>query len=164
MRVLALRRSPGSIESGYAVADTGDPDGVAPHRFFPPEALHDLLVESDYVVIALPLTRATHHIIGEAELRAMKATAFLVNIARGPIVDEAALARALGEGWIAGAGLDVFEEEPLLPGSPLWDLENLLKGAESALATLRTDREEAVRRAAGKPGEGAGFEPDPCGG
>ena len=139
MRVLALRRSSGTAESGYAVADTGDPGGFAPHRFYPPEALHDLLAESDYVVIALPLTRATHHIIGEAELQAMKTTGFLVNIARGPIVDEAALAKALAEGWIAGAGLDVFEEEPLPPDSPLWDLENLLMSPHVAGFTPRYD-------------------------
>jgi phosphoglycerate dehydrogenase-like enzyme len=126
MRVLALRRGAGREDQGYAVEDTGDPAGILPERFYPPEALPEMLAASDYVVIALPLTPATFHLIGEAELRAMKPTAYLVNIARGPIVDETALVRALREGWIAGAGLDVFEQEPLPPDSPLWELENLL--------------------------------------
>lgn len=126
MRVLALRRSTDRADQGYAVQHTGDPEGSVPERFFPLEALHDMLGECDYVVIALPLTTATFHFIGEAELQAMKPTAYLVNIARGSLVDEAALVRALREGWIAGAGLDVFEQEPLPGDSPLWDLENAL--------------------------------------
>ena len=71
-----------------------------------------ILREADFVSVHTPLLPATRHLIDEAALRSMKRTAILVNAARGPIVDEAALARALGEGWIAGAGLDVFEEEP----------------------------------------------------
>jgi phosphoglycerate dehydrogenase-like enzyme len=126
MRILALRRSTGRADRGYTVAHTGDPEGALPERFYPPEALCEMLGECDYVVIALPLTPATFHAIGETELRAMKPSAYLVNIARGPIVDGAALVRALSEGWIAGAGLDVFEQEPLPAGSPLWDLENAL--------------------------------------
>jgi phosphoglycerate dehydrogenase-like enzyme len=126
MRVLALRRSGGLAERGYAVPDTGDPQGTIPERYYPADGLHEMLAQCDYVLVALPLTPATAHFIGEAELRAMKPTAYLVNIARGPIVDEAALLRALREGWIAGAGLDVFDQEPLPPDSPLWDVENAL--------------------------------------
>jgi phosphoglycerate dehydrogenase-like enzyme len=126
MRILALRRSAGLVERGYSEVDTGDPQGMIPDRFYSPEALHDMLAECDYVVLALPSTPATHHFIGEAELRAMKPTAYLVNIARGALVDEAALVRALREGWIAGAGLDVFEKEPLPAESPLWNLDNVL--------------------------------------
>ena len=72
----------------------------------------ELLRESDFLSIHVPLSPATRHSIGEAELRRMKSTAILVNTARGPVVDEAALAKALGEHWIAAAGLDVFEREP----------------------------------------------------
>ncbi len=126
MRVLALRRSAGRQDEGYSVQRTGDPKGAIPARFFQPEQLRDLLAESDYVVVAMPSTPDTYHMLGEAELRAMKPTAYLVNIARGPIIDEAVLIRALTEGWIAGAGLDVFEEEPLPEDSPLWDLDNAL--------------------------------------
>jgi lactate dehydrogenase-like 2-hydroxyacid dehydrogenase len=72
----------------------------------------DLLAESDFLSIHVPLNETTRHAIGEAELRRMKPTAILINTARGPVVDEAALARALSEHWIAAAGLDVFEREP----------------------------------------------------
>ena len=139
MRVLALRRSAGRVERGNAVEDTGDPAGEVPARFFPPEALHEMLAECDYAVIALPLTAATRHYISEAELRAMKPTAYLVNIARGPIVDEVAMVRALEEGWIGGAGLDVFEQEPLPAESPLWGLDNALISPHVAGFTTRYD-------------------------
>ena len=143
MRVLALRRSAGRTDAGFAVEETGDPEGTIPGRFYAPEALHEMLAECDYVVVAVPLTPATQHLVGEAELRAMKPTAILINIARGPIIDEAALVRGLREGWIAGAGLDVFEEEPLPSDSPLWDLENVLLSPHVAGFTPRYD-ERAV--------------------
>jgi phosphoglycerate dehydrogenase-like enzyme len=144
MRVLALRRSAGRTEEGYAVDNTGDPGGAIPERFYPPEDLHEMLAECDYVVIALPLTPDTTHYIGEAELKAMKPSAYLVNIARGAIVDEAALITALREGWIAGAGLDVFEQEPLPADSPLWDQENALLSPHVAGFTLRYDERAAA--------------------
>jgi phosphoglycerate dehydrogenase-like enzyme len=143
MRVLALRRSAGRADHGYTPESTGDPEGTVPDRFYPPDALHEMLTKCDYVVIALPLTADTEHFIGEAELRAMKPTAYLVNIARGAIVDEAALVRALQEGWIGGAGLDVFEQEPLPTNSPLWDLENALISPHVAGFSPRYD-ERAV--------------------
>lgn len=85
-----------------------------------------LLRESDVVVLALPLTRATHGLIGERQLRHMKHSALFVNIGRGELVQESALVRALREGWIAGAGLDVFATEPLAPKSPLWSLPQVV--------------------------------------
>jgi phosphoglycerate dehydrogenase-like enzyme len=139
MRVLALRRSAGRADQGYAVGQTGDPEGSLPEGFYARAELHEMLGRCDYVVIAMPLTPATLHLIGEAELRAMKPTSYLVNIARGPIVDEGALVRALRGGWIAGAGLDVFEEEPLPSDSPLWDLENALISPHVAGFTPRYD-------------------------
>jgi phosphoglycerate dehydrogenase-like enzyme len=158
MRVLALRRLAGRTEQGYAVEHTGDPSGAVPDRFYLPQALHEMLAKCDYVVIALPLTPATTHFIGEAELRAMKSTAYLVNIARGSIVDETALIRALQEGWIAGAGLDVFEQEPLPPDSPLWELENAMLSPHVAGFTPRYDERAAelfaqnlARYVAGEP-------------
>lgn len=81
--------------------------------------MDELLAESDYLTVNCFLSDATRGLIGEAELRRMKPTAFLINTARGPIVQEAALVRALGEHWIAGAGLDVFENEPLPADSPV---------------------------------------------
>ncbi|MBI5285740.1 MAG: D-2-hydroxyacid dehydrogenase [Chloroflexi bacterium] len=92
----------------------------------PAGELHLLLAQSDYVVLSMPLTTETRGMIGEAELRAMKPSAVLVNIARGPVVVEAALIEALREKRIAGAALDVFDKEPLPADSPLWDMENVL--------------------------------------
>ncbi|MGA9049304.1 MAG: D-2-hydroxyacid dehydrogenase [Dehalococcoidia bacterium] len=95
-------------------------------KVFAPGRIDGLLASSDFVVLTLPLTAQTLHIVGEAQLRSMKRTAYLVNIARGNIVDEKALVRALKKKWIAGAGLDVFEEEPLPSDSPLWELPNVI--------------------------------------
>lgn len=83
-----------------------------------------LLPTADYVVIATPLTPETKGLIDEAALRSMRQSAYLINIARGAIVDETALLTALREGWIAGAGLDTVANEPLPPESPLWSLPN----------------------------------------
>jgi phosphoglycerate dehydrogenase-like enzyme len=93
--------------------------------------LDQLLRESDYVLINCPLTAGTRGLIGERELRLMKADAVLVNTARGPIVNETALIRALREEWIRGAALDVFEQEPLPADSPLLELENVILTSHS---------------------------------
>jgi D-3-phosphoglycerate dehydrogenase / 2-oxoglutarate reductase len=90
-----------------------------------------LLEDSDYLVLQAPLTKQTHHLIGESELRRMKPTAILVNTARGPIVDDGALYQGLSKGWIAGAGLDDIEEEPAKlrdwkPSNPLFGLPNVV--------------------------------------
>ncbi|MHB1295712.1 MAG: D-2-hydroxyacid dehydrogenase [Anaerolineae bacterium] len=85
-----------------------------------------LLPRADFVVLTVPLTHETRGMIGEAELRAMKPTSYIVNIGRGGTIQEQALIHALREGWIAGAGLDVFEQEPLPKDSPLWDMENVI--------------------------------------
>ena len=96
-----------------------------------------LLRESDFISLHTLLTADTRHLIDEAALRKMKKTAILVNAARGPVVDEAALARALGEGWIAGAGLDVFEEEPKVhPALP--PLRNVVLAPHIASASRET--------------------------
>jgi len=95
-------------------------------ELLPPERLKELLQRSDFVVIAVPLTPETRGMIGGNELKAMKQTAYLINIARGGIVQEAALIQALREGWIAGAGLDVFEQEPLPASSELWTMPNVI--------------------------------------
>ncbi|MEM2739423.1 MAG: hydroxyacid dehydrogenase [Candidatus Bathyarchaeia archaeon] len=89
------------------------------------DKLSDLLRISDYISIHTPLTEETYRMIGEEELKLMKPTAFLINTARGSIVDERALAKALKEGWIAGAALDVFEDEPL-ENSDLIKLDNVI--------------------------------------
>jgi D-2-hydroxyacid dehydrogenase (NADP+) len=92
----------------------------------PSSELNRLLSESDFVVLATPLTPETHHMMSTAQFKVMKKDAFLVNVSRGPVVDEAAIAVALREKTIAGAALDVFEQEPLPQDSPLWDLPNLM--------------------------------------
>ena len=110
-------------------------------RILPDDQLDELLKVSDFIVISLPLTPETNRLIGEKELRMMKPTAFLVNVARGEILDKDALARALREGWIAGAAIDVFWGDPtayvLPPDDELWDLDNLLITAHNATGTDR---------------------------
>jgi D-3-phosphoglycerate dehydrogenase len=86
----------------------------------------DLLKRSDYISIHCPLLPSTHHLINERALRLMKPTAVLINTSRGPVVDEPALIRALSEKWIAAAGLDVFEQEPIDPANPLLKLDNVV--------------------------------------
>ncbi len=113
-RVLATRRS---------VTERADSDIGT---LLPPGELPALLAESDFVVLAVPLTEETRGLIGEAELRQMKASAVLINIARGAVVDQEALIRALKDGEIAGAGLDVFDQEPLAEDSELWGMENVI--------------------------------------
>ena len=92
----------------------------------PASRMKEMLAQSDYVAVCCPLTPETRHIIGEAELNAMKPTARIINIGRGALIDEEALIRALKEKRIAGAGLDVTEREPLPPDSPLWDFDNVI--------------------------------------
>lgn len=89
-------------------------------------ALPELIENADFLSLNVPLTDGTHHLIGEAELQRMKPTAYLVNCARGPVVDEAALIRALQQGAIAGAVIDVYEQEPVAPANPLLKLDNVL--------------------------------------
>ena len=92
----------------------------------PSSRLADMLAQSDYVVLSPPLTASTKGMIGREQLGKMKSSAFLVNVGRGPLVDEPALIEALREHKIAGAALDVFDKEPLPADSPLWEIENLL--------------------------------------
>ena len=125
MRVVAVRRRP-SLSSAYAEEVRG------------PDQLSWLLGESDYVALCSALTPQTRHLIGADELAQMKPTAYLINIGRGGLIDEAALAAALREGRVAGAGLDVFEKEPLPPESPLWEMENVLITPHNAGSSPRS--------------------------
>lgn len=95
-------------------------------KLFPKEKLSELLTLSDFVALCLPLTDQTFHLIGEKELGLMKSSAYIINTSRGKIIDEKALIDALENKRIAGAGLDVFEEEPLSQSSRLYDLENVI--------------------------------------
>ena len=125
MRVVATKRSVAGSESAVMMAD----------RVYPRHDLLEMLGECDFVVLSVPLTRETTGMIGERELKAMKPSSFLINIARGGLIDEAMLIRALKEGWIAGAGLDVFEREPLPPESKLWEMPNVIISSHSSGTT-----------------------------
>jgi phosphoglycerate dehydrogenase-like enzyme len=115
VEILALRRRP---ERSW-----GDP---LVNETLPPERLVDLMARADDVVVTAPLTPQTRGLVGREAIGAMKTTAVLVNVGRGPVVDEPALAEALERGLIRGAALDVFETEPLPAGHPFWRLPNLL--------------------------------------
>ncbi|ADH65999.1 MULTISPECIES: D-2-hydroxyacid dehydrogenase [Nocardiopsis] len=145
MRVVGVRRR----------TDLPSPGVDAVH---PPEDLHRMLAESDFVVVTAPDTPATEHLLGEAELRAMKDTAYVVVVSRGGIVADGALLRALTEGWIAGAGLDAHGREPLPPDSPFWDLPNVIVTPHNGATTAATRRrgvdvfvENLERHARGRP-------------
>jgi D-2-hydroxyacid dehydrogenase (NADP+) len=122
MQVEGIRRDPTQTVSGVAA-------------MYAPEQLQERLASADVVVLTVPLSHATQGLIGATELRAMKPTAYLINIGRGRTVDKAALVQALDERWIAGAALDVFAEEPLPASSPLWEMENVIITAHYAGAT-----------------------------
>ena len=126
MRVIGTRR-----ETGGPV-----PEGVA--EAHGPSALPALLPGADIVVLAAPLTAETRGMMGAAELALMKPSAWLVNVARGKLVDELALARALERRSIAGAALDVVEHEPLAAASPLWSMPNVLAHARTSPVSART--------------------------
>jgi len=113
-------------DSGYIPEGQGDPTGDFVHRLYPAQALRSMMKECDFVVITVPLSKDTHHLIGADELALLKQTAFIVNISRGEIIEPGALLEALRENKIAGAALDVFPEEPLPPDHPLWKLPNVI--------------------------------------
>jgi phosphoglycerate dehydrogenase-like enzyme len=132
MRVVGVRRDPSIPAAGV-------------DEMYGSDQLLDLLPQADVVVLTAPLTPETHHLIGPAELTAMKTSAILINIGRGGTIDESALIQALQEGRIAGAGLDVFAKEPLPPDSPLWGMENVIVTAHYAGATpVYDDRAMAI--------------------
>jgi phosphoglycerate dehydrogenase-like enzyme len=113
MKVLALKRNTAYV------------DPMVDH-VFGPEQRAEMISRSDYIVVTAPLTAETRGMIGDAEFAAMKPTAVVINVGRGPIIDERALVRALSERRIKGAALDVFDHEPLPPGHPFFKLENVL--------------------------------------
>ncbi len=125
--VLATKRDVMHPEdAGYVPEGQGDVAGELVHRMYPPQALQSMLKECDFVVVTIPLTRDTRHMIGAAELAVMKPNAYLIDISRGSIVDPNALVAALRDRKIAGAALDVFEQEPLPADHPLWKLPNVI--------------------------------------
>lgn len=111
----------------------------APHvdRYFDQSRLLEMLPAADFVVLCLPRTPATMHLINAAALHAMQPTAYLINVSRGALIDEAALIAALRAGRIAGAGLDVTANDPIPADSPLWDLPNTIITPHIATETLQ---------------------------
>jgi phosphoglycerate dehydrogenase-like enzyme len=110
----------------YEIAGTGDPEGVLPDRLFTQGQELEFLAGLDFLVLALPHTQQSTGLIGVRELRALKPTAFVLNPARGPIIEEQALLTALRESWIAGAALDTHFAYPLPPEHPLWSMSNVI--------------------------------------
>jgi phosphoglycerate dehydrogenase-like enzyme len=127
MTVLACKRDPAArADRGYGLPGTGDPEGALPAEWFGPEALSRMLPRCDVVVLCAPLTPETRRLVDRAAIASMKPTAYFVNVGRGDTVDEAALARALADGRIAGAAIDVFAEEPPPAGHPFYALDNVI--------------------------------------
>ncbi len=124
MRILAIRENP-----------TKGLDGA--HAVYSSAQIDEVLPQADYVLLCTPVTPATTGIMNAARLGKMKADAYLINVARGPLIDEAALLDALQKRCIAGAALDVFNEEPLAVGSPFWSLDNILITPHTAAVTER---------------------------
>ena len=137
-RVVAMRRNPAAAAEGEAPAsDDGFPFEPQVERVVGPDGLHDLLAVSDFVVLAAPLTAETEGLIDEAALAAMKRDAWLVNVARGRLVDDRALIRALRDNRIGGAALDTFTDEPLPTSSPYWELSNVIVTPHTAWSSAR---------------------------
>jgi phosphoglycerate dehydrogenase-like enzyme len=138
LRILAVKPRPDvRSDTSYRVPGTGDPEGTIPARIVGVEALPDVAREVDYLVLTLPLTAESHHLIDASVLAALPATAWLINVSRGALVDEEALLAALRAGRLAGAVLDVFEEEPLPPDHPLWEAPNVTITPHVSGATSR---------------------------
>lgn len=127
-------------------------------RTSPPEEFGEVIEKSEYILVSTPLTPETRGLVGEAEFRRMRPEAVLINVGRGPVVEEAALIAALREGRIRGAVLDVYDQEPLPPGHPFWSMENVLLSPHCADNTptwldeaMQLFLENFARYSAGEP-------------
>ncbi|MGP8252873.1 MAG: D-2-hydroxyacid dehydrogenase [Terracidiphilus sp.] len=127
MKVLALKRH--APAQGDPLPAGGDP---LIDRFYAPPQILEMLAPCDYVVMAAPLTSETRHMVSDAEFAAMKPSAVVINVGRGPVIDQAALVRALAGKQIRGAGLDVFEYEPIPSGDLIWSLDNVIISPHTA--------------------------------
>lgn len=120
------RHGIGPRKNSYAAPGTGDIEGLLPDHVFGLEERFEFLKGLDFLILAMPLNEMTRGMVGEGELRALPRHAFLLNPARGPLVQEQALIQALSEGWFAGAALDTHFAYPLPPEHPLWKMTNVL--------------------------------------
>lgn len=159
MRVLAVKADPSIREDrGYAYPGTGDPGGEIPERIVGRAELRDVVGEADYVVSALPGSPGNRHIVDAPVIGAMQSQAWIVNVGRGMTVDASAIEAGLRDGHLGGAVLDVFDSEPLDPGSTLWDLANCIvtphvSGGPAEIFALIVDllAENIARFADGRP-------------
>jgi phosphoglycerate dehydrogenase-like enzyme len=158
-RVIAIRRrADPDAEMGIDDGQDEPGDRFVPGRVMGPAGLPELLAESDFIVLAAPLTAETEGIIDEAALAGVKPGSWLINVARGRLIDERALLRALREGPLGGAVLDTFREQPLQPDSPFYDLPNVIVTPHTSWSSGRVlDRSVELfcdnlrRYAAGEP-------------
>lgn len=130
-------------DKGYSPPGLGDPEGNLFRRLYPVEARGSMIKECDFVVITVPLTPETRGLIGKREFELMKPGAYLIDISRGGVVDEAALLDALTSGKIAGAALDVFASEPLPKTHPLWKAQNAFVTPHIATSSNHYERAAA---------------------
>jgi phosphoglycerate dehydrogenase-like enzyme len=161
MRVHALTRSgKKSRDDCTCIPGTGDPDGSLPERYFGEDELHAFLGGLDFLILALPITAKTTGMIGERELRALPKGAFVLNPARGPLIQEEALLAVLRDGHLAGAALDTHYQYPLPPEHPLWAFPHVILTPHISGTTfsphygeglLNIFRQNARRFAAGQP-------------
>ena len=127
MRVHVMTRNGvGPRHEVFTVPGTGDPDGILPDRVFRTGEELEFLRDLDFLIVALPLSKATEGLIGERELQSLPPHAFVLNPARGPIIQQDALLRSLREKWIAGAALDTHYHYPMPPEHPLWQFPNVI--------------------------------------
>ena len=126
LKVHVFARGVGPRDEVYTVPGTGDPEGVLPDRVFRKGEETEFLSGLDFLILAMPLTKQTEGLVGEREFQALPRHAFLLNPARGAIVCEEALLRALREGWIAGAAIDTHYRYPMPPEHPLWPFPNVI--------------------------------------
>jgi phosphoglycerate dehydrogenase-like enzyme len=127
-KVLASTRDAMTVEDRehFAFEGTGDPEGIYFDRLYPSQALATMARDCHFLVVTVPLTESTKGLVNAKVLKAMKKGSYLINVGRGGVVDEAALVDALKSGHLAGAAMDVFEQEPLPEDSPLWTAPNFI--------------------------------------
>jgi phosphoglycerate dehydrogenase-like enzyme len=145
MEILASKQDLMKLQDeGYQMEGLGDPSADYPHRIYPSQAVQSMAGLCDFLIVTVPLTEETRGMIGAAVLEAMKPTAYLIDVSRGGVVSEQALLAALREKQLAGAYLDVFEEEPLAEEHPFWQMDNVvitphIAGASSHYYERATD-------------------------
>jgi len=128
----------------YQVPETGDPEGILPDHVFTSDEEKEFLSQLDFLIVAVPQTPQTTGMIGEEQLRALPKTAFVLNPARGPIIQEEALLRALRENWIAGAALDTHYYYPMPPEHPLWHFDNVIMTPHISGSNSSTNYRERI--------------------